>query len=54
DPVDGYRLAAGQWTVDARILIPNEAPPGLYTLSTTFVGDDGVTSFSGSDDFSVF
>jgi hypothetical protein len=52
EPVDGYRLGAGQWAVDARITVPPEAPPGDYTLTLSFAG--GGASFNGSADFTVY
>lgn len=52
DPVDGYRLGAGQWAVDARITVPADAPPGVYTLSMSFAGD--AAAFNGSADFTVY
>lgn len=52
DPVDGYRLSAGQWAVDAHITVPPDAPPGVYTLSMSFASD--AASFNGSADFTVY
>lgn len=52
DKVDGYRLGAGQWAVDARVTVPPVASPGPYTLRSSFVGSGA--SFSGSADFTVY
>ncbi|NJO67543.1 MAG: hypothetical protein HC826_00780 [Rhodospirillales bacterium] len=46
-----FPLSPGQWAVDANILIPAQASPGIYTLETSFVA--GGAAFNRSATFSV-
>jgi hypothetical protein len=51
DTVEKFTLSPGQWAVDARIGIPPDAPPGNYSLETSFAGSGA--SFKRSADFVV-
>lgn len=50
DSIADFRLAPGQWALDARIVIPADASPGAYQIDSRFTG---AASFARSVAFQV-